>query len=344
MEPFQENFVLTKELLNVIEARDNFLAKLKEIESSVVDKVQEAAKKESMEFYKRNQSLKFFQSPSSLPISEKEFVRAAELLSLSNMEIAKIRRISIRLDIKGFYLKLAGLGFYSIKRKSPLSVPKLIFLNDYEIISFYNSLIRGYLNWFRCSDNFTSAKGIIWTLRLSCLKTLARKHKKNLKWALTVFTVNVLATAPNGVIFSLPFLHEISQMSKKFLLTEKFIESNPQNILNKYSLRLHSSSRLFSKCVVANCFNTDIEIHYVTKLGRRVERDGKVVVLTSNNKRLSGISAVLSVINRKQIPLCSFHHLEFEVGNYSPLDHDLINMIYHVDCSLVNFEEVFLGR
>lgn len=146
LEPFQENFVLTKELLRVIEARDNFLAQLKQIESSVVDKVREAAKKESIEFYRRNQSLKFFHSSSSLKISEREFARAAELLSLSTMEIAKIRRISIRLDIKGFYLKLADLGFYSIKRKSPLSIPKLIFLNDYEIISFYNSLIRGYLN------------------------------------------------------------------------------------------------------------------------------------------------------------------------------------------------------
>jgi hypothetical protein len=133
-------------------------------------------------------------------------------------------------------------------------------------------------------------------------------------------------------------------MSKKFLLTKKFRESDAQNILNKYSLRLHSSSRLFSKCLVANCFNTDIEIHYVTKLGRCVKRDKKVVVLTSNNKFITGISAISSVVNCKQIPLCSFHHLEFEIGHYSLLDYDLINNIYHVDCSHINFEEVFLGK
>lgn len=156
--------------------------------------------------------------------------------------------------------------------------------------------------------------------------------------------MNVSATAPNGVVFSLPSVHEISQMNKKFLLKDKFQESDAQNILNKYSLRLHSSSRLFSKCVVSGCFNADIEIHYVTKLGRRVERDGKVIVLTSNNKRLSGISAVLSVVNRKQISLCSFHHLEFEVGNYSPLDHDLLSKMYNFDCSQVNFEDIFFGR
>lgn len=178
---------------------------------------------------------------------------------------------------------------------------------------------------------------------MSCLKTLARKHKKNLKWALTFFTINVEAKTPNHVIVSLPSAHEISQMNRKFLLKDTFQQSDAQTVLNKYSLRLHSSSRLFSKCAVANCLNTDIEIHYVTKLGKRVDRDGKVIVVTSNNKRLSGLSAVLSAVNRKQIPLCSFHHLEFEVGNYSLLDSGFFKKIYNVDCSGLNFEEIFLG-
>jgi len=89
-------------------------------------------------------------------------------------------------------------------------------------------------------------------------------------------------------------------------------------------LRLHSSRFLFSKCAVKDCCKTDIEIHHVKKLARRIDSSGKISVLTSNNKRLSGISAILSAVNRKQIPLCSFHHLEFEIGNYSPLDTDFL--------------------
>jgi len=153
------------------------------------------------------------------------------------MDITRSRRISIRFDIKSFYLKLADLGFYSAKRNSPLSVPRLIFLNDYEIINFYNLLIRGYLNWFRCVDNITSAKNIIWTLRMSCLKTLARKHKKNLKWALKIFTINVTIDSPSGVNFSLPSVHEISQMNTKFLLENQFQKPDEENLLKKYSLR-----------------------------------------------------------------------------------------------------------
>jgi hypothetical protein len=165
-----------------------------------------------------------------------------------------------------------------------------------------------------------------------------------LKWALIIFTINVEAKSPNGTVFSLPSTHEISQMNTKFLIKDTFQQPDAQNLLKKYSLRLDSSSRLFSKCAVADCSNIDIEIHHVKKLGRRINRNGKITVLTSNNKRLSGISAILSAVNCKQIPLCSRHHLEFEVGKYSPLDVDFFKKIYNVDCSGLNFEDIFLGR
>ena len=344
LELFKKNFTLTTELSRVIEAREKFLAELKAIESSVKDKAREKAKTEAIEFYQKKQSLKVLNKSPFSKFSEREFARTAELLSLSTMDITRSRRISIRFDIKNFYSKLADLGFYSAKRNAPLSVPKLVFLNDYEIINFYNTLIRGYMNWFRCADNFTSAKNIIWTLRMSCLKTLARKHKKNLKWALNVFTINVSVDLPNGSNFSLPSVHEISQMSHKFLLENTYQEPDPESLFNKYSLRLHSSRFLFSRCAVRNCCNTDIEIHYVKKLSRRIDSSGKISVLTSNNKRLYGLSALLSAVNRKQLPLCSLHHLKFEAGEYSPLDPEFFKKVYNIDCSGLNFEEIFLGK
>lgn len=168
---------------------------------------------------------------------------------------------------------------------------------------------------------------------MSCLKTLASKHKKNLEWALTVFTVNVSVKLPSGNSVSLPSVHEITQLNSKFLLDNQLEQPDGESLFKKYSLRLHSSRFLFSKCAVKNCRNTDIEIHHV-----------KISVLTSNNKRLSGIDAILSAVNRKQIPLCFSHHLEFEIGNYSLLDKDFLSKIYKIDCSSLNFEEIFLGK
>lgn len=95
---------------------------------------------------------------------------------------------------------------------------------------------------------------------MSCLKTLARKHKKNLKWALTIFTVNVTSNSPSGTSFSLPSAHEISQMNTKFLLENQFQQPDEENLFKKYSLRLHSSRFLFSKCAVSGCSNIDKSI------------------------------------------------------------------------------------
>ena len=205
-------------------------------------------------------------------------------------------------------------------------------------------MIRGYLNWFRCADNFTSAKNVIWTLRLSCLKTLARKHKKNLKWALSIFTINVTINSPRGNNFSLPSVQEISQMNTKFLLKNQFQQPDVDSLFKKYSLRLYSSRFLFSKCAVSGCQNTDIEIHYSNKLSRQIDASAKTNVSTSNNKRLYGLSAILSAVNCKQIPLCSLHHLEFEVGDYSPLDKEFFKKASNVDCSGLDFKKIFLAK
>jgi len=134
---------------------------------------------------------------------------------------------------------------------------------------------------------------------MSCLKTLARKHKKNLKWALTIFTVNVSAKLPSGNSVSLPSVHEITHLNSKFLLDNQLKQPDGESLFKKYSLRLYSSRFLFSKCAVKDCCKTDIEIHHVKKLARRIDSSGKISVLTSNNKRLSGIGAILSAVNRK---------------------------------------------
>lgn len=345
LEPFKQNFTLTSNLVELIEARDTFLIKLNTIENTVLDDVQEAAKLKAYAVYEKTHSLKFFHNSPFSKINKRDFARTAETLSLYTLNITKARRISIRLDIKGFYLKLAKSGFYTSKRNLPLSVPKLIFLNDYEIIAFYNTLIKSYLNWFRCSDNFSKAKNIIWTLRISCLKTLARKHKKNIKWALNIFGINVACISPSGVVFSLPTTEYITNLDKKFMLKDSsFKQPDAEELFKKYSIRLHKSQHLFSQCSVLGCSNIDIEIHHIKKLSRKVSNNGKITITTTNNKRVSGLSAIMSAINRKQIPLCALHHLEFESGNFSSLDAEFFKKHFGINCSDLDFREIFYGK
>jgi hypothetical protein len=53
--------------------------------------------------------------------------------------------------------------------------------------------------------------------------------------------------------------------------------------------------------------------------------------------RVTGLAAVLTSINRKQIPLSHKHHLEFESGVFSPLDYSKLNKV------LLNIPKPMLG-
>lgn len=135
----------------MIQARDNFLTELKSIKCLITDKTQGSTKKKHV---------KLMPAPPHFNFRERQRVYRAESFGYQSTNFFKFRRIAIRLDIKGFYSKFAKLGFYSLKRNSPLSVLKLTFLQNYEIVSFYSTLIWDCLNWFRCVDNFTSVRKI----------------------------------------------------------------------------------------------------------------------------------------------------------------------------------------
>ena len=50
-------------------------------------------------------------------------------------------------------------------------------------------------------------------------------------------------------------------------------------------------------------------------------------MLDRKGRRVKGLPAVLTSINRKQLPLCHEHHLDFEAGKYHPLDYSKLNSV-----------------
>lgn len=87
---------------------------------------------------------------------------------------------------------------------------------------------------------------------------------------------------------------------------------------------------MFSLRAVSGCRNTDIEIHHLKKLCRKVEKDGKISVLNRKSRRVKGSRAILSAMGRKQLPLCKMHHLAFECGVFSDLDPFYLKEVYNI--------------
>jgi len=112
-------------------------------------------------------------------------------------------------------------------------------------------------------------------------------------------------------------------------------------LYKKFCFRLHASLRFFSDCCVLNCYNTDLEIHIIRKLHRVYNIDNNIKVLTTQGKRVKGLSAILSNLNRKYIFFCSKHSLDFEVGKFSPFCFKTIKSKLGVNLGNLNYKELF---
>lgn len=94
-----------------------------------------------------------------------------------------------------------------------LAIPqtKLVNLDHATIIQFYNSKIHGLLNYFSFAANRIEIKNLIWILRQSAAKTLARKFKlRSMRQAFKKFGPLLEDPNTNMVIFtkSLPTIHQ----------------------------------------------------------------------------------------------------------------------------------------
>lgn len=88
-------------------------------------------------------------------------------------------RIVLYAPIKNLFKSATENGFFK-KRSSkfvPTKVGWLINLDHADIISYYNSVIRGNLNYYSFANNRKSLGSFVHGLKLSCARTLALKYK-----------------------------------------------------------------------------------------------------------------------------------------------------------------------
>lgn len=76
-------------------------------------------------------------------------------------------------------------------------------------------------------------------------------------------------------------------------------------------------------------------MHRVYKTGRHI------IVLTNRGKRVKGLAAILSALNRKYILFCSKHHLEFEADEFSSLCFKTLKFTLGVNLGNLNYKELF---
>lgn len=266
---------------------------------------------------------------------------------------SSVRVISIRANLSKLIAKLRLSGFVHPEKDKPCSCQKLLRNTEQEIISYYNSIMHGTLNWFSGADNFSRIKSIVESiLRVSCSLTLKRKfNMSSIRQVIEIYGRDISLKSDSGSA-SLVSKDKVAEFPNKFNLKPRSIKDERfeyYNLIDQARFKQHGLSFL-NKCSVEGCTNTDIEVHHIKKLHRKINSNGLITVVNRSGKRVSGLAGILTAINRKQLPLCRFHHLEFEKNKYSPLDLAVLNHTLNRNSEFFpikypeNLESVFKGE
>lgn len=180
-------------------------------------------------------------------------------------------RISFHAPIDKILREAKKNGYYRWKNGDlrPTSLGRLVNLDHADIVKFYNSQIRGVLNYYSFVDNHKSLGTIIHGFKMSCAHTLALKYKTR-----TVAKI----FSKFGKMLSCPKTDTALDMPNTFVRTQKFAinEAPTEDTLKiKWNKKL-TRSNIGSTCSI--CGSTPVEMHHLKRIKDLKSKycDGKI--------------------------------------------------------------------
>lgn len=202
-------------------------------------------------------------------------------------------RIEMRAPMKDLVRKLVARKFAKWDLAGKTVIPSgLTFIQNQshaDIVSYYNAVIRGILNYYSMADNRSQMGSLVRILRMSCARTLALKYKMRfMSKAFKKFGRKLKCPETNKELY----------IPKDLKRTRTFNVSEPENLEmleRRWTGKLTRSS-LGKECII--CGKTPAEMHHIRKLKELKSR-----------KTISWFTMQMAAINRKQVPLCRDHHI-----------------------------------
>jgi len=223
-------------------------------------------------------------------------------------------KLYITAPIKELINKLIKTGFARRNDKSLLLAKgkqEMAFMDHSDILRYYNYVINGILTYYSFAGNRSSLHRIFWILRQSCALTLCRKYKlRSMKACFKKFGFDIKDTLTDMRIKipkSLPVLHKYNNSSVGF--DHKTLELN---LAKSWAGKL-TQSNYFKSCALCGT-SSEIEMHHVRSVGKVRAKIQSSKLSTSEWK---------GAYQRKQIPLCRYHHELYHQGSltYADLNH-----------------------
>lgn len=199
-----------------------------------------------------------------------------------------VSQLILTAPLDRIYKKLESAGFWStIERRS---LPKMLWYHQEKdaIVILYNSVLRGYLNYYSFVSNYGPlAASLEWILKSSCLQLLAAKFKLGT----SLRTLNKFGQDLKG-----GDKHSFFKPKYTMNLWDFKGQGVKTDIKTMYSSGISRASLdglICSKCGSS----TQVEMHHVRKMA-------------DLNPKLSEVDRIMIRARRKQIPLCRPCHME----------------------------------
>jgi hypothetical protein len=222
---------------------------------------------------------------------------------LNTWKKAHVRSL-VKAPIKDLVEKLMKNGLAKRNRLNkvfPKGRTSLFNHSHYNILRWYNSLVNGILNYYSFASNRPKLGYIIWLLRASCALTIANKYKlKTMSKAFKKHGFN-LKDPETGLTL---YISTEFKVINDYKTHKTDLDELDKTLNSDWASNLQETS--FGKaCAICGSTNK-IEMHHVRKVAN-IRSKFKVDGQSS--------SKLISAMNRKQIPLCYFHHKELHKGN-----------------------------
>ena len=163
-----------------------------------------------------------------------------------------------------------------------------------QIIEHYNSVIRGWYNYFQLAENVSQLHYARYVLRFSLAKTLAHKEGISMYKIFRKYGKDITFIKPNGR--TIHFFNEPLTQVKKAKIKGASVDSIALDWPRK------TRTRLLDRCAICDD-NDQVEMHHVRHIRKR-------------GQRVKGFTLYLAAINRKQIPVCKQCHRDIHNGKY----------------------------
>lgn len=231
------------------------------------------------------------------------------ILSSRGRKVRITGRLSLHAPMKKLSKKLVERKFakwdLSGKTLTPVGLKRLQNMSHSDIISYYNVVTRGILNYYSFADNRSSLGSVVRILRMSCARTLALKYKlRYMSKAYKKFGSSLECPDTKAKIYRPTTLKRIRQFNTSSPKTLEALEKSWASKLTK--------SNLGESSII--CGGIPAQMHHVRKIKELKSR-----------KHLDWFTMQMAAIQRKQVPLCANHHSALHANKLTPLERELFS-------------------